>query len=79
MATALIPLAVGGAVLKSDYLSMHLPLLGYVKVTSAAVFDLGVYIAVLGLALMVFESFGDDSPATPASGHASLPHQGAGQ
>ena len=77
--TALIPLAVGGAVLQSDYLSMHLPLLGYVKVTSAAVFDLGVYIAVLGLALMVFESFGDDSPATPASGHASLPHQGAGQ
>jgi hypothetical protein len=38
-----------------------------VKVTSALFFDIGVYLAVIGLALMVFESFGDDAPL-PAGG-----------
>jgi hypothetical protein len=31
-----------------------------VKLTSPLFFDIGVYLAVVGLALMVFESFGDD-------------------
>jgi hypothetical protein len=34
------------------------------KVTSALFFDIGVYLAVIGLALMVFESFGDE-PVPP--------------
>ena len=37
------------------------------KVTSALVFDIGVYLAVIGLALMVFESFGDDAVAVARS------------
>ena len=41
------------------------PLLGHLKVTSALAFDAGVYLVVLGLVLMVFESFGDD-PRVPA-------------
>ncbi len=64
--TALVPLAFGGAVLESAALEGDLPLLGHVKVTSALVFDVGVYLVVLGLVLMVFESFGDD-PRVPAS------------
>jgi multicomponent Na+:H+ antiporter subunit A len=64
--TALVPLALGGAVLESAALEGDLPLLGHVKVTSALVFDAGVYFVVLGLVLMVFESFGDD-PRVPAS------------
>ena len=33
------------------------------KLTSALIFDIGVYLVVVGLALMVFEAFGDDRPA----------------
>jgi multicomponent Na+:H+ antiporter subunit A len=65
-ATALVPLAFGGAVLESAALEADLPLLGHLKVSSALVFDIGVYLVVLGLVLMVFESFGDD-PRVPAS------------
>lgn len=67
--TALVPLLLGGAVLESAAVTLHPPLLGDVKLTSVLAFDIGVYLAVVGLALMVFESFGDDPPprtvATP--------------
>ena len=40
--------------------------------SSALVFDIGVYLAVIGLAMMVFESFGDDPrPATEPAGPPS--------
>ena len=42
------------------------PLLGDVKVTSALAFDIGVYLVVVGLVLMVFEAFGDDPDASDA-------------
>jgi multisubunit Na+/H+ antiporter MnhB subunit len=57
---AVAPLALGGSVLEQGSVTLDLPLLGDVKLTSALVFDIGVYLAVVGLALMVFESFGDD-------------------
>ena len=60
--TAIVPLLFGGEVLETGSFTLDLALLGSVKVTSALVFDIGVYLAVLGLALMVFESFGDDAP-----------------
>ena len=40
--------------------SLDLPLIGAVKVSSALVFDVGVYLAVVGMVLMAFEAFGDD-------------------
>ncbi len=58
--TAVVPLVAGGSVLEADWFEVDAPLLGPIKVTSALVFDIGVYIAVLGLAMMVFESFGDE-------------------
>lgn len=58
--TALAPLAVGGDVLESAVLEADLPVLGHLKATSALVFDVGVYLVVVGLVLMVFESFGDE-------------------
>ena len=61
--TAIVPLLFGGEVLETGSFTLDLPLLGSVKVTSALVFDIGVYLAVLGLALMMFESFGDDAAA----------------
>ena len=50
----------GSAPLESAKFETDLPLLGHIKVTSALPFDIGVYLLVLGLVLMVFESFGDD-------------------
>ena len=60
MLTAATPLAFGDPVLESAKLDLELPLLGEVHVTSALIFDIGVYLVVVGLVLMVFEAFGDD-------------------
>ena len=57
----------GGAPARRALLEADLPLLGHVKATSALVFDIGVYLVVVGLVLMVFESFGDDPPAVEAT------------
>ena len=38
----------------------HLPLARHVKLSSALVFDIGVYLTVVGMVLMVFEAFGDE-------------------
>jgi multicomponent Na+:H+ antiporter subunit A len=37
-------------------------LLGTVKLSTVLVFDAGVYLVVVGLVMMMFESFGDDPP-----------------
>lgn len=58
--TALTPLVFGNDVLESAVVEGDVPVLGHVKATSALAFDLGVYLVVIGLVLMVFESFGDD-------------------
>ena len=73
---AIVPLLLGGEVLETGSFTVDLPLLGTMKVTSAMVFDIGVYFAVIGLALMVFESFGDDAgpkPARPVAERAPEP------
>jgi multicomponent Na+:H+ antiporter subunit A len=58
--TAATPLAFGDSVLSSAQFDLDLPLLGEVHVTSALLFDIGVYLVIVGLVLMVFEAFGDD-------------------
>ena len=58
--TAVFPLLLGGAILEHATLELHPPVLGDIKVTSALPFDVGVYLVVIGLILMVFEAFGDD-------------------
>jgi multicomponent Na+:H+ antiporter subunit A len=58
--TAVVPLLFGDAVLQSAKLDLDLPLLGEVHATSALIFDIGVYVVVIGLVLMVFEAFGDE-------------------
>ena len=40
--------------------SLTLPVIGAVKVSSALVFDTGVYLAVVGMVLMAYEAFGDE-------------------
>lgn len=60
--TAAVPLAFGDLVLEAATVTLHPPLLGTVKLNSTLLFDLGVYVLVVGLVLMVFEAFGDDPP-----------------
>jgi multicomponent Na+:H+ antiporter subunit A len=65
--TAFVPLLFGGDILEASSASDDLPVLGELKVTSALAFDAGVYLVVVGLVLMMFESFGDDA-VPPADG-----------
>lgn len=68
--TASLPLLVGDQILETALFERDLPILGAVKATSAVFFDLGVYVLVVGLVLMVFEAFGDE-PAPDDATHAS--------
>ena len=43
--------------------SFDLPLLGTCTLSTTLVFDIGVYLVVVGLVFMVFEAFGDDATA----------------
>ena len=67
-------LFMGGEVLQTGSHTFDLPVIGSMKVTSALFFDIGVYLAVIGLAMMVFESFG----TTVAAGEAT-PRCGGGR
>jgi multicomponent Na+:H+ antiporter subunit A len=58
--TAVAPLLFGEAVLDVGIATLTLPLIGAVKFSSALVFDIGVYVTVVGMVLMAFEAFGDE-------------------
>ena len=60
VATAIFPMLLGGAILEHGTLKLHPPVLGEIKATSALPFDIGVYLVVIGLTLMIFEAFGED-------------------
>gem|GEM_PF-34091 len=61
--TAIFPMLLGGTILEHGTLKVHPPVLGEIKATSALPFDIGVYLLVVGLALMIFQAFGDDFDA----------------
>jgi multicomponent Na+:H+ antiporter subunit A len=67
---ATVPLALGDPVLESAKATWHLPALGEVHATTAAVFDTGVYLLVVGFVLMLFEAFGDDPETDPTDDDA---------
>lgn len=50
----------GSGFLESTKFQIEVPLLGVVKTTSALVFDIGVYLVVLGLAAALVGALGDD-------------------
>lgn len=58
--TALWPVLRGDAPLEQHAAEWHLAVLGEVHLTTATVFDTGVYLIVVGLVLMIFEGLGDD-------------------
>ncbi|NYV75279.1 Na+/H+ antiporter subunit A [Streptomyces sp. UH6] len=56
--TAMVPLAFGDPPLTSTLWSFHLPLLGQVKTSSSLVFDIGVYLLILGVILTLLSAAG---------------------
>jgi multisubunit Na+/H+ antiporter MnhB subunit len=57
-ATAVTPLFTGRELLEQDEWRAELPLLGTAKTTSALLFDAGVYVVVVGLVLVLLDTFG---------------------
>jgi multicomponent Na+:H+ antiporter subunit A len=56
--SGLAPLLLGGAVLQSAIVDLHLPLLGDVHLVTSLAFDVGVYLVVVGLMLDLLRSLG---------------------
>ena len=56
--TGLVPLVVGGQFLESDLTPITLPVIGATKLASSVVFDLGVYLMVVGVVLLVISELG---------------------
>jgi multicomponent Na+:H+ antiporter subunit A len=59
--TGMAGYAIGGEFLASGALELDLPLLGHLTVTSVLFFDIGVYLVVLGLALMIIDMLGAEA------------------
>lgn len=60
--SATIPALFGGAVLEQGHITLHPPVLGDIKATSALAFDSGVFLVVVGMVLMAFEALGEERP-----------------
>ncbi|ABM08358.1 Na+/H+ antiporter subunit A [Paenarthrobacter aurescens] len=57
-ASGVVPLFLGGQVFQSAIIEFWLPVFGDVKFVTSTIFDIGVYIVVVGLALDVLRSLG---------------------
>jgi multicomponent Na+:H+ antiporter subunit B len=60
VATALVPLAYGDALLESAIWKWDVPAIGEVKLVSSSIFDIGVYFLVIGVVLLSLISLGAD-------------------
>lgn len=77
---ALSPLFFGGAVMESYTFEWDMPLFGHVKFVTALVFDVGVYLIVVGLVLDILRSLGGriDERIERAALEASTQRSGRG-
>lgn len=62
--TAAAPLLSGDALLDSAIVKFDVPLVGELKLVSSAVFDIGVYVVVVGVVLSVLMALGADPAGT---------------
>ena len=58
VACAVVPLLFGAPPLKSWFFDMELPIIGHVEFVTSTLFDVGVYLVVIGLVLDVLRSLG---------------------
>ncbi len=56
--TGVTAMVLGGEVLQSALLDVHLPVLGHVHFVTSTIFDVGVYLIVIGLVLDILRSLG---------------------
>jgi multisubunit Na+/H+ antiporter MnhB subunit len=70
--TAVASLVLGGQLLESGKVELDLPVVGVAKATSALPFDIGVYLVVVGLVLMVLEALGAEVGDDPDDGVIDL-------
>ena len=75
LVAAVAPLALGGTILQSFDVYLTIPLLGELHVVSSTVFDIGVYLVVVGMLLDVVRSLGSgiDQHATEEIAPVPLP------
>lgn len=74
--TGTASLVLGGEFLESAYRTSDVPVLGKVAVTSVLVFDIGVYLVVVGLVVSVLRSLGREETEGDASPHLRSPPGG---
>ncbi len=77
-ATGVAPLLFGGRVFQSAIVEFWLPVFGDIKFVTSTIFDIGVYIVVVGLVLDVLRTLGaeidehfEEQPRTPAGSQPS--------
>jgi multicomponent Na+:H+ antiporter subunit A len=58
VACAVVPLFFGAPPLKSAFFEATLPVIGHVEFVTSTIFDIGVYLVVIGLVLDVLRSLG---------------------
>jgi multicomponent Na+:H+ antiporter subunit A len=58
LGTALAAMIAGGQVLQSTLMDWHLPVLGHVHFVTSMIFDVGVYLVVIGVVLSILRSLG---------------------
>jgi multicomponent Na+:H+ antiporter subunit A len=70
-----VPLLLGGQVFQSAIIELWLPVFGDIKFVTSTIYDIGVYIVVVGLVLDVLRSLGaeidehfEEHPAGEAEG-----------
>jgi multicomponent Na+:H+ antiporter subunit A len=56
--TGLVPVLLGDQFLESDLLPITLPVIGDTKLATSVIFDLGVYLMVVGVVLLVISELG---------------------
>lgn len=65
LVTGFVSVVLGGDFLESSKLTVDLPVIGEAYTSSVIFFDTGVYLTVLGMALLMLEQFGSADSADP--------------
>lgn len=76
LVAAIAPLAMGGTILESFDWTLHIPVLGDLHLVSSTVFDIGVYLVVVGMLLDVVRSLGSgiDQHTSEEIAPVPIPH-----
>ncbi|MFQ4148675.1 Na+/H+ antiporter subunit A [Arthrobacter sp. LAPM80] len=70
--TGIIPLFLGGEIFQSAIIAFDLPIFGHVKFVSSTLFDIGVYLVVVGLVVDVLRSLGSEIDQHEEDGMAGI-------